>query len=154
MSSGDIDLSFPVPAEKLIPHRPPMRLIDFLVSCSHKSAAVEAEVPGDSFLVTPGGFLEEVALVELMAQAYAAFRGYTEVLAGNPVGPGFLVGLRDIRIHGPAPAGRRLLVNVSLSGSFDRFVLASGEVELEGVTLASGSLKLWLPPPEAAGGGD
>lgn len=93
-------LTLPMEAEKLVPHRLPMRLIDRLMEADGKNGMVEACVSADSPLVSLDGELEEVALIELMAQSYAAIKGYSDLACGKPIKQGFLVGVkRLVRLH-------------------------------------------------------
>ena len=97
--------ALPIPAENLLPHRPPMLLVDRLCSYADGCGVVEACPGSDSILVDERGALDEVALVELMAQGYAAVKGYDDLVKGRPVQEGFLVGIRKLQITGRAATG-------------------------------------------------
>jgi predicted hotdog family 3-hydroxylacyl-ACP dehydratase len=137
-------------AERLIPHRPPMRLVDRLLSFADGDGTAEATVPGGSVAAAEDGALDPVALVELIAQSYAAVRGYDDLVHGRPVSEGFLVGIRRMRIAGKAHAGERLLTEVRTVGSFEGFAVVEGTVSRDGETLASGTLKLWITGKEGS----
>ena len=140
----NIDLTLPMPAEKFIPHRLPMRLVDALISCAETGAEIEAIPSADCILVGADGILDEAALVELLAQSYAVAKGYDDLLQGKPISEGYLVGVRKFHILHPARAGERLLVRIKTVGSFEGFAVAEGEVEREGELIARGTIKLWL----------
>jgi len=146
------DLTLPMPAETFIPHRLPMRLVDTLLSYGDLSGVVEATVRPDSSLVNGAGKLDEVALVELVAQSYAVIKGYDDVSRGRKISEGFLVGVKRFRIAGEAQAGERLLVKISTVGSFEGFAVAEGEVERAGSIVASGTIKLWITGDASEGG--
>jgi predicted hotdog family 3-hydroxylacyl-ACP dehydratase len=139
-----IDLTLPLPAEAFIPHRPPMRLVETLVSYGDAGGVVEANLDADCLLVDEEGALDEAAFVELLAQGYAVIKGYDDTLHGKAISEGYLVGVRKMRITGSARAGERLLVTIRTVGSFEGFAVAEGEVVRGTETIASGSIKLWI----------
>lgn len=147
------DLTLPMPAETLIPHRPPMRLVDTLVSRGDATGVIEANPGAGCILVGADGVLDEAALVELMAQGYAVIKGYDDLSRGKEVSEGYLVGVRKFRVAGRARAGERLLVRIKTVGSFEGFAVADGEIERAGETIASGTIKLWIVNQGAARGG-
>ncbi len=136
-------------AERLIPHRAPMRLVDALLSVNGGCAVAESVLPRSAILADGEGKIDEVAFVELIAQSYAAFRGYTDRRDGNSPAGGFLVGVRDLAVAGRAYAGDRLLTSIRTVASIGGFAVVEGAVTRGDETLASGTLKLWLVDPAA-----
>lgn len=137
-------LTLPMAAQALIPHRPPMQLVQRLLSFADQSGVAEAVFPADSILADSEGFLDQVAIVELLAQGYAVIKGYDDLLHGREVSKGYLVGVRKMRLTGGARVGDTLLVRIRTVGSFEGFAVAEGEVERDGEPIASGTLKLWI----------
>ena len=129
-----------------------MRLVDTLVSVIDGCAVAESVLPRSAMMAGPKGKIDEVAFVELIAQSYAAFKGYMDRMDGNPPGEGFLVGVRHLEITGTAYAGDRLLTSIRTVGAFGGFAVVEGAVTRGDETLASGTLKLWLVDPDADGG--
>ena len=138
-------------AERLIPHRAPMRLVDTLVSVNDGCAVAESVLPRSVVMADGNGKIDEVAFLELIAQGYAAFRGYMDRMDGKPPGEGFLVGVRDLEITGTAQAGDRLLTSIRTVAAYGGFAVVEGTVTRGDETLASGTLKLWLVDPGADG---
>lgn len=136
--------TLPIPAEQLIPHRSPMRLVDALLSCEAGSGTTGACLGADSIVADERGVLDEAALVELIAQSYAAVKGYDDLLNGKPVGKGFLVGIRKLRITGTAHAGDRLLTSVTTVAAIEGFSVIEGTVSRGDDEIASGTMKVWL----------
>lgn len=133
-----------MPAANLIPHRPPMQLLDTLISCADAAGVIETTLSVNSILANLDGTLDEVTLVELLAQSYAVIKGYDDMLHGNEIKKGFLVGIRKLRITGRASVGEKLQIHIRTVGSFEGFAVAEGEVISTGKTIASGSIKLWI----------
>jgi predicted hotdog family 3-hydroxylacyl-ACP dehydratase len=129
-----------------------MRLVDTLVSVIDGCAVAESVLPRSAMMADAEGKIDEVAFMELIAQGYAAFKGYMDRMDGNPPGEGFLVGVRHLEITGTAYAGDRLLTSIRTVGAFGGFAVVEGAVTRGDETLASGTLKLWLVDPDADGG--
>jgi predicted hotdog family 3-hydroxylacyl-ACP dehydratase len=144
-------ITLPMAAERLIPQRAPMRLVDTLVSVNDGCAVAESVLPRTTLMADGEGKIDEVAFMELIAQSYAAFKGYLDRRDGRPPGEGFLVGVRHLEINGKAYAGDRLLTSIRTVAAFGGFAVIEGVVTRGGETLASGTLKLWLVDPDADG---
>jgi predicted hotdog family 3-hydroxylacyl-ACP dehydratase len=138
------NLTLPLPAEAFIPHRPPMRLVDTLISYSDAGGVVEANPTADCIMVDTDGALDEAAFVELLAQGYAVIKGYDDTLQGKEISEGYLVGVRKLRVTGCAYAGEQLLIRIRTVGSFEGFAVAEGEIVRGAETIASGTIKLWI----------
>ena len=94
--------------EDILPHRPPMRLIDEVVSFDE--AAREAVVAATIRPEWSGNWVA----IELMAQAAAALAGIFDRLSGmtGPARAGFLLGTRRLTLDVPRfETGRRYLVS-------------------------------------------
>lgn len=138
-------------AEHLLPHRAPMRLVDTLVSVNDGCAVAESILPRSTMMADGEGKIDEVAFMELIAQSYAAFKGYMDRMNGKPPGEGFLVGVRNLEVIGRAYAGDRLLTSIRTVAALGGFAVVEGSVTRGDETLASGTLKLWLVDPHADG---
>jgi 3-hydroxyacyl-[acyl-carrier-protein] dehydratase len=148
-----IDLTLPMPAETFIPHRLPMRLVENLLSYGDAAGTVESLPSADGVLTGLDGALDEVALVELLAQSYAVIKGYDDLLNDKEISQGYLVGVKKLRITGRARAGERLLVRIKTIGSFEGFAVAEGEIARAEEIIATGTIKLWIVGTGSAAGG-
>lgn len=138
-------LNFPIPAERLIPHRPPIRIIDRLLEYDGLQGVVESVIQPGSICIADDGAIEQATMVELIAQSFAAVKGYADLLAGKPVRKGFLVGVKRFRFYGSAYGGDRLLIFISPVGETDEFALAEGRVTCGEEVLATGNVMVWIP---------
>lgn len=87
-------MSFPWTAEELLPHAPPMILIDRIVSAGEDHAVAEVTVRAETpFHETGKGIPCHVA-IEWMAQTCGAFAGIQAKRVGEPVRVGLLLGAR------------------------------------------------------------
>ncbi len=138
---------FPLPVEQLLPQRPPMLLLDRLLSCTTSEGTAETQLSADNLFRLPDDTIHPAALFELMAQAYAAVHGFQNHLAGKPVSIGYLAGITRAVVHGAARIGDRLVVSVRQTALVPPFVRAEARVVRGGETLAEGELTLFVPPP-------
>ena len=139
------NLTLPIDAELLVPHRRPVCMIDRLVEYRDESGVVEALLRSDNLLVGEDGILDRIAYMELIAQAYAAFKGYRDLLHEKPVKKGFLVVVKHMECKRDAFLGDLLRIKVSTISEVGDFAIAEGTVTRGDEVLASGGLTLWIP---------
>ena len=133
-----------VDAGTLVPHRPPMLLIDALVECGGGSARAEAALPEGHLAVADGAVLES-ALVECVAQTAAAMKGFDARGQEGPASIGMLAGAADFEVFRRPPAGRRLTIEVREERRLGALALIYGRVLCDGQTVASGQLRVHDP---------
>ena len=136
--------SFPIPAHILVPHQKPMLLIDRLLSCDNSTGVVEAIIRDENIFAGENGRLDSAALIELMAQSYAAIEGYRCLSDNLPVRQGFLVGMQQIDIKGQAFVGDCLNIKITPVAIVGQFAVVAGEVLRQEETIVTGNLKLWI----------
>ena len=129
-----------IDAATLLPHRPPMLMIDRLVDAGPGTAVAEATL-GDGCLGVSAGRVLEAALVECVAQTAAAGKAVAAAGAG-PAAPGLLAGVSDFRVFRRPAAGERLTIRIREDRQLGPLTLVSGEVLAGGERVAAGRLKL------------
>jgi predicted hotdog family 3-hydroxylacyl-ACP dehydratase len=139
-----MNLSLPMEVESLVPHRLPMRLVERLLEIDGQNGIVEALVRADCPLVDENGQLEDVALIELIAQSFAALRGYVDRREGLPVRQGFLVGIKKLVCLHSARVGDCLQIRMQTLAELDGFAVAEGEVWTDKTLIARGEIKIWI----------
>jgi predicted hotdog family 3-hydroxylacyl-ACP dehydratase len=129
-----------------MPHRPPMRWIDSLTSCTEVAATAVASFTPEHFAVE-NGFVLEAALVECVAQTVAAAVGYrarSKGMADGVVGAsGMLVSVSGFRVQRRPTAAKPLRIDVRELKRFGPMLLISGRVSCAEETIASGELTLY-----------
>ena len=145
----------PIPAQELIPHRETMLLIGQLLSYDRKqgSGRISACLLPETIFCDCGSngeddFLEEVVILEMMAQSYACLRGYEDRLAGCPPSLGFLVGVRHFAAYRRVEVGIELTIEVATTIQLDDFFIADAVVKSGAEDVAAAELKIWVPPAE------
>jgi predicted hotdog family 3-hydroxylacyl-ACP dehydratase len=89
------------PVSKLVPHAPPMLLIDRVVSVSDEAFEAEVRIRHES-LFCDGTKVNAWVGIEYMAQAVAAYAGAEAVAAGRSIKTGFLLGTRSYVCRAPS----------------------------------------------------
>lgn len=128
----------PLPAA-VLPHKPPMILIDELLSVSETTLTARVLLRDDSPFVQDGRVSSLIA-VEYMAQTIAALAGLRRRSRGENVKHGFLLGCRELNLPQPElRSGDDLTVEVRETwateelGHFQCSVTRKGELVAEGV---------------------
>jgi len=146
-------IELPLLARELIPHRETMLLVGHLLSYDRKqgSGRISACLSPETIFCDCGvdgtdNFLEEVVVLEMMAQSYACLRGYEDRLAGCPPSLGFLVGVRHFTSHRRVKVGTELTIEVATTIQIDDFFIAAAVVKFGSEEVAAAELKIWVPP--------
>jgi predicted hotdog family 3-hydroxylacyl-ACP dehydratase len=123
--------------QDLVPHRPPLLLLDRVLEERENAVAAEAVVDPRAWCANPDGSLPAWFGIELMAQTVAAFSGVRQARKGQPARRGYLLGTRSMTCDLPAfPPGARLRVEAEpvflddsgISAFACRILLDGGEV--------------------------
>jgi predicted hotdog family 3-hydroxylacyl-ACP dehydratase len=122
-----------------------MLMISRLVEFKGNSGVVEVDLKSGDLLLNQRKGLDRLAAVEMIAQSYAALRGYDDLLNDRKVTEGYLVGVRKMSFSGDCVAGDLLLINVATISDLGNFSSATGEVVREGRVIAEGVIKVWTP---------
>jgi predicted hotdog family 3-hydroxylacyl-ACP dehydratase len=139
------NLSLPVSADVLVPHGPPMLLISRLIEFESHSGVAEADINAENPLLDERGDLDRLAAVEMIAQSYAALKGYDDLSHGRSIKKGYLVGIRGMKFFDGSQSGNILEIHVSTVKSLGEFASAKGEVLRDGEVIAEGTIKVWTP---------
>jgi predicted hotdog family 3-hydroxylacyl-ACP dehydratase len=126
-----------------------MCLVDRLTAIDADGAVVSARLPADGLLVSRAdGALEAVAYAELVAQSYAAFRGYQLKARGLQPPLGYLVSIRLLDVLDAATAGQALTIAVRTVGELEGFAVIEGQVRCGEELIAQARLKVFIPQGE------
>ena len=140
-------MSLPADTKAYMLHRHPMRLVQRLLCVEGDYCEAETVFQPGALGTDAEGYVEAVALIEIVAQTYAAAQGYQ---AQQSLALGFLVGVSDFQIDKIPSAGQRLKITIRSSSLFDGFFIVEGQVLCEDEILAHGTLKAWEQPEAEA----
>jgi radical SAM protein with 4Fe4S-binding SPASM domain len=133
----------PVDAARLVPHKPPMLLIDRLLEVKERASLSEMTVRKGMLFVGEDGKLDEASYPELISQAIAAQEGFRKLGSRSPQQEGFLLGIKNLSILGSARTGDTLRISVSKVAKYGEFGIIQGEVKKGDTVIATGEVKVW-----------
>jgi len=135
------------PSIPLVPHQPPMRLLDAVLEAGSEHCTALARVDPRAWYADPDGAMPAWFGLELMAQTIAAFSGHRHKDAGPPAKFGYLLGTREYRCEVAAfPAGAVLEVEARVHYADGCGLSAFAcEVRRDGAVLAHAILKVYEP---------
>ncbi len=137
---------------KLVPHRPPMLLLSKLldVDVDAESGVGEAFFGQGSVMLDAKGHVVPEALVEFLAQTFAAVEGYCRAVKRQapPDRPGLLTAIRKATPSGKGRGGAPLVARVAALGHYAGFTVIEGQVLQEGELLLTAELKLYQSEDE------
>jgi radical SAM protein with 4Fe4S-binding SPASM domain len=133
----------PIAVERLIPQKPPMRVIDNLIKIGERTAEFNVTISNDMLFVREDGTLEESVYLEMVAQAAAALTGFKNLGVNGKVVDGLLLGAKKFDILGKAHIGERLTISIFKYARFGDFAIIRGQVSLNEDIIAQGEIKIW-----------
>ena len=133
----------PFPADKILPQKQSMKMIDFLTKMEGRNVESEVTIKAGNILLNQNGMLSESIYMELIAQTIAASVGFDAMCKGDDVRIGFLLGTRKMKILEKAKLGDRLITRVFKDTQFGDFGIVQGTVFRDKKILAYGELKIW-----------
>jgi predicted hotdog family 3-hydroxylacyl-ACP dehydratase len=132
--------------DEFVVHRPPMRLLDRIVSVTDTDASAELVVRSDNpFFETERGIPAYVGL-EMMAQAIAVIDGAQRRNSGLPAKLGFLLGCRRYSARCESfPLGARLIVTVNKVFGEGEMLAFDCRIDDEQGEAATANIKVYAP---------
>lgn len=128
---------------KLIPHRPPMVLVDNVpVWGPERIEATRTVREGDPFV--ENGELGDAALIECLAQTIAAGDAQHARDKGGRVIKGFLTGLTNLKFHSRAKVGETITLEADCQKRMDGMGLFKAVAKVGQRLLAEGTFKLYV----------
>ena len=141
------------PIAEVVPHAPPMLLLDEVLSWAPGRARCGLTLRPDSPFVQAGRVRAVVAL-EYMGQAMAALAGLEARAAGQPPRVGLLLGTRELALSvGHLAVGDALEVDVERLHEDGNAAQFRGTVLRTGAVVATAVLSVYLPDAPAGTGG-
>ena len=135
----------PWPIEALLPHAPPMILLDEVMGVDSESVAAVVTIRPDHPFIAVEGVPVQVG-IELMAQVCGAYAGANALAAGEAVKLGFLLGTRRFQAYDDwLRRGDRLEVRAKLSFRDEEMGVFDCRIERRGDLVAEAQLSVFQP---------
>ena len=142
-----------IPVRELLPHDPPMVLLDRVVSYDDSSLVAEVDIGEGSMLCGDSGVPGWVG-IEYMAQAVAAYAGFQSRLEGEAPTIGYLLGTRSYKCSLPVfPIGATLRIHIESLFVDMGLGAFNCRIELD-EPVASATINVYQPGPGVVEGFD
>jgi 3-hydroxyacyl-[acyl-carrier-protein] dehydratase len=135
-------LNLPQAATTLLPHQPPLCLVESLIARAADRSVASARLPASGHFADHGQVLPEY-FIELIAQTAALGNCYDGVAGGMAKRDGMLVGVDAFSLIGQSKPGERVTIETDVTMSFGAVTAVHGEVFAEKRLLAAADLKVW-----------
>ncbi|EFK94855.1 Radical SAM domain protein [sediment metagenome] len=142
-------VSLPLPADQIIPQKPPMRIIDTLDRLAERSASCSVLIKKDMPFIEDDGSVDNVAYLEMIAQSIAALNGFRQMNESGSSPEGYLLGAKNLSITGRAEVGDRLSIMVFKYARYGGFGIVKGIVSKNSEIIARGEIKVWHKTDES-----
>ena len=131
----------------LIPQRPPMVLIDQLISVTEKSAVGRLFIR-ESNVFCENGFLQEGGLMEFIAQTAAAYEGYRQLSLQEQVKPGFIGGIKNLSVHFLPEINTEIQSEIIVDSELLGYTLITGKIFQKNTVIAECEMRILVGTPE------
>jgi predicted hotdog family 3-hydroxylacyl-ACP dehydratase len=126
-----------------IPQRQPMAMVGKLLYAEDKKTVTSLLLRPDNIFVE-NGFFTEPGLIENMAQTAAAGAGYLARSQGTEPAPGFIGGIRNLRILILPKAGEEITTEAVVEHEIFDATVVHAKVFVWGSVIAECELKIFL----------
>ena len=138
----------PYPIAALLPHQPPMILLDKVIAYDDATIITSVAITESSLFLAPEGVPGHVG-IEYMAQACGAFAGAQALDTGQQVKIGFLLGTRLCRVLMPwFRIGDHLTITATMIFHDEEMAAFDCKIEIDGQLAADAQLKVYQPDNE------
>ncbi len=129
----------------LIPHQPPMRLVNEIISTKPDNAWVQTQVGDDFLFLRADATVAPEAFCEIIAQSFAVCESKRREEAGlSTEGGGYLVSVRNFEVFALAHQGDVLKTRVEQQDDFLGTRIVKGEVFRQNEKLAQATVYIFM----------
>ena len=133
------------PVTSLIPHKPPMLLIDEITAVDGSKGAARVKIGADHLFMRADGTLAPEAFCEIIAQGYAVCEAYRREQQGlTNDGGGYVANVRDTHFWAHARAGDVLEVHTEQLDDCFETRIVKGEIFCAEKLLAQATIYIFL----------
>ena len=136
-------VKFPISAQPFIPQRPPIVMIDNILSSDEASFETDLLVREDNVFVD-GGLFRECGLMENIAQTCAAFIGFS--LDDENVPIGVIGGIKDFSAVTLPSVGTTIRTRIHAIAAIDLAKVVAAEVFYNEQVIATCTMKVFIAP--------
>lgn len=125
---------------RCIPQRPPMLMVDGLLAYAEESVTSSFLIKDDNIFVQDG-LLQDVGLIEHMAQSVALHTGFGYFLRQEEAPIGYIGSINNLEIHELPSVGEEVNSSVQIMQEFSGVTLVEIETKIQDKVIAKGQMK-------------
>lgn len=149
-SNERIGIMNAIDIKRLIPQREPMLMIDRMVEACGDNATTSFTIRSGNIFLSADGEIDEVALIENMAQSASALAGLKALSEGATEPPvGYIGEVKNFVCLGRPRTGDELLTHIEMGATVGGVTIVNATVEVNNQTFASTQLKIFIPDADA-----
>ncbi len=127
----------------LIPQKPPMAMVDGLLTSDKEKTAATLTIEADNLFVEDGVF-KEPGLIEHIAQTAALRSGYEASLTNNKPPVGFIGSVKRMKIFSLPRIGDTLVTTMTIVMNMENISIIKGETSVNDKPVAEGEMNIFL----------
>jgi hypothetical protein len=128
---------------KLIPQRPPIVMVDKLISAADKKTVSGFTILEDNIFVENGVFMEP-GIIENIAQSAALGVGYVCSMKNEKVPLGFIGAVKSLKIFALPKVGEEITTEIQVDYEVFEATLITGKVYCKDTLMAQCEMKIFL----------
>ncbi len=132
---------------KLIPQRPPIVMVDTLISAADKKTVSGFTIKEDNIFVENHIF-QEPGIIENIAQSAAMGVGYVCSINNQKVPLGFIGAIKNLQIFSLPAVNSEIRTEIQVDYEVFEATLITGKVFCNEVLIAQAEMKIFLKPNE------
>jgi predicted hotdog family 3-hydroxylacyl-ACP dehydratase len=125
----------------LIPQRPPMKMIDALISADEKSARGQLYIM-ESNLFCENGILAEPGMLEFIAQTAAAYTGFKNKTTSREVSEGYIGAIKNVVIYELPKVNSYIVSQIVVENEIVGYTIIAGRVYQDNRLLAECEMRI------------
>jgi len=125
----------------LIPQRPPMKMIDTLITADEKSARGKLYIL-DSNLFCDNGVLAEPGLIEFIAQTAAAYTGFKNKTTNKEISEGYIGAIKNLVIYELPKVNSTVQSEIVVENEIVGYTIIAGHVYQDDRLLAECEMRI------------
>jgi predicted hotdog family 3-hydroxylacyl-ACP dehydratase len=126
-----------------LPQKPPMVMVGKLISVDDAKTLTSLVIRDDNIFCI-GHRLMEAGLIENMAQTAAAGAGYKAKLENKIPQPGFIGGIKNLRIDSLPETGDEIITEIKIEHKVFDATVVTGSIYKENALIASCEMKIFI----------
>lgn len=134
---------------QMIPQKPPMAMIDTIVTVDSKKASTALTITKENIFCADG-FFQAPGLSENIAQTAAAQVGYLSHLSGEAPPIGFIGAIKNLKIEQLPKVGDQLNTEIEIEHEIMNFTLINGISKVGDQVMATCQMKIFIADTEQA----